>query len=110
MMTDLGDHVADLGDHDRPIRAITIRRCMQFLGNDDYRRGAVERALSHHDRGLPWKREDRAEATHDLRGRGKAILAGLSRMVPSMITLNDHLKSGRVYGAWRVCRDAAGMP
>jgi hypothetical protein len=28
-MTDLGDHVADLGDHDRPIRAITIRRCMQ---------------------------------------------------------------------------------
>jgi hypothetical protein len=27
-MADLGDHVADPGDHDRPIRAITIRRCM----------------------------------------------------------------------------------
>jgi hypothetical protein len=31
-MADLGDHVADPGDHDRPIRAITIRRCMQVAG------------------------------------------------------------------------------
>ena len=31
MMTDLGDHVADPGDHDHPIRAITIRRFLQYI-------------------------------------------------------------------------------
>jgi hypothetical protein len=33
MMTDLGDHVADLADHDHPIRAITIRRYMHYAGS-----------------------------------------------------------------------------
>jgi ABC-type lipoprotein export system ATPase subunit len=46
MMTDLGDHVADPGDHDHPIRAITIRRFLHFSPDDPNHITEIERVLS----------------------------------------------------------------